>query len=113
MQETGFTLKFSNNPNMKLYGKYFVVIRPENHFADNGIMVEIELAGKIIMCARVLTCEVVKFSEIPPAYITLDTGLNYSSSLLVYREMGINVEKLDTKVKIMLIETIDYTKPKP
>lgn len=112
MEENGFTLKFSDNLNKKLYSKYFLVIRPYNHFGKNGMMIEIELKGKIIMCARVINCEIVKFQELPHALTSLDTGLNHSDSLQHYKRLGIDVTRLDEKVKLMLIEAIDYTKQK-
>jgi hypothetical protein len=108
MRENGFTLKFEDNHNKKLYSKFFLVIRSLNHFAEVGKLVEIELKGKVIMSAKIVSCEIVKFSEIPQALIQIESGLNHADSLTFYAKQGIEINKFDTKIKLMLVESLSY-----
>lgn len=98
------TVKFAENFNKKLYGKYFTTVRECNYPINKNDLVEIVLDDKPIMLARVVECDLLYFHELGKVFIQCDTGMCYSDSLELFKKFGINVNDFDTKVKCILFE---------
>lgn len=100
------TIKFTENWNNKLYGKYFTTIRQADFDVDVGTLVDVELKGKGIKLARVIGCDVVRFGDLSEVTIMIDTGLKYSDALVLFKRFGLNVNDFELKVKYILLESV-------
>ena len=102
------SVKFQENWNKKLYGKYFTTIRQEDYYLKKGDIVDIVLKGKAVSSAKVIECDVLFFHELGHVMIQCDTGYNYAESLELFYKFGINVKSFETKVKCYLFETLYF-----
>lgn len=99
------TVRFSDNWNNKLYGKYFTTIRNKNYPIDKNTLCDIELKGKGIKLARVIGCDIVRFGDLSEATILIDTGYDYSNALRLFKNFGLDVNNFDLEVKFIMFET--------
>lgn len=106
------SIKFQENWNKKLYGKYFTTIRKENYYLNKGDIVDVVLKGVSVASAKVIECEVLFFHELGPDMVMCDTGYNYADSLELFCRFGINVKSFETKVKVYLLENLYFYQKK-
>lgn len=102
------SVKFQENWNKKLYGKYFTTIRKENYCLNKGDIVDIVLKGVPVASAKVIECDVLFFHELGHVMVMCDTGYSYADSLELFYRFGINVQSFDTKVKVYLFENLYF-----
>lgn len=106
------SVKFQENWNKKLYGKYFTTIRKENYYLNKGDIVDIVLKGKAVASAKVIECDLLYFHELGQVMVMCDTGYSYADSLELFFKFGINVKSFDTKVKVYLFENLYFYEKK-
>lgn len=104
------TIMYDKNYNNKFYGKYFASIRGINFNVSENSIYEIEINGKIIGSAKLLTKERHQFCSIGQFFISTITGMNYADSLEHYYKKGLNVKDFDLVVNVLMFEMLHYTK---
>lgn len=107
------TIKFNENYNKKLYGRYFTTIRAKDYDVIINDVYDIELKGKSIMLAKVIGVDTIKFHELSQVSIMMDTGLNYSDALTLFQSFGFKVSDFELEVKYILLEVISVIKNQP
>ncbi len=106
------SLRFEENWNNKLYGKYFTSIRKHDFNLKKGDIVDVVFKDKTVASAKVIECDLLFFHELGHAMVMCDTGCNYAASLELFYQFGINVKSFETKVKVYLLETLYYYQKK-
>lgn len=106
------SIRFKENWNKKLYGRYFTTIRNHNFCLNKGDIVDIVFKGKPVASAKVIECDLLFFHELGHVMVMCDTGHNYADSLELFYKFGINVKSFDTKVKVYLLENLYFYQKK-
>ena len=93
-------IKFSHNWNNKLNCTIFSTIRKSKDYwyTQQNKPIEIMLNGVSMGTATLYKLIVLKFKDIRPATIEIDTGMEYNKALKLFKNFGI--EK-DTLVEIL------------
>lgn len=99
MGQGKLTVRFAENYNKKLYGKYFTTLRKIDYPVKENDLVEIELKGVGVMLARCVKMIECKFHEIPDEWLMCDTGLIQGEYLQLFKNFGMDVNNFDLRVK--------------
>lgn len=106
------SIRFQENWNKKLYGKYFTTIRKHDYCLNKGDIVDVVFKGKAVASAKVIECDLLFFHELGHVMVMCDTGYNYADSLELFYKFGINVKSFETKVKVYLLENLYFYQKK-
>ena len=107
------SVRFKENYNNKLYGKYFTTIRKKQYGISQGDFVDIILKDKCIMMAQAIAVNTIKFHELSNVTIQMDTGMHYADSLELFKGFGYNVNDFDLEVDYIFFECIQIYKRQP
>jgi hypothetical protein len=99
------SIKFLENYNGKLYGKFFTSIRKNDSGIIEGNIYEIILKDKPVKRVKCILVNKVKFHEVPQFTISLDTGLSYGDALILFKSFGYDVSNFDLEIDYCIFET--------